>query len=84
MPAVIKPGAPINMQFLKYTNMQGTEETRVILVCKERELPHNFSTFMSEIFAHIFVHLRKIPFSLISYLTELVKISGGGGLDGSL
>ena len=39
---------------------------------------------MSEMFAHIFVHLRKISFSLISDLTELVKISGGGGLDGSL
>ena len=35
MPAVIKvKGAPINMQFLKYTNMQGTKETRVILDCK--------------------------------------------------
>ena len=41
---------------------------------------------MSEMFAKIFVHnfLRKMSFSLISYLTELVKISGGGGLDGSL
>lgn len=64
--------------------MQGTKETRVILALKERELSHNFSTFMSEIFAHIYVHLRKISFSLISYLTELVKISGGGGLDGNL
>ena len=64
--------------------MQGTKETRVILALKERELSRNFSTFMSEIFAHIYVHLRKISFSLISYLTELVKISGGGGLDGNL
>lgn len=64
--------------------MQGTKETRVILALKEREQSHNFSTFMSEIFAHIYVHLRKISFSLISYLTELVKISGGGGLDGNL
>lgn len=39
---------------------------------------------MSEMFAKVFVHLRKMSFSLISYLTELVKISGGGGLDGSL
>ena len=76
-------GAPI-CNFENTQICKGQQKQESFLLAKEREPPHNFSTFMSEIFAHIFVHLRKIPFSLISYLTELVKISGGGGLDGNL
>jgi len=65
--------------------MQGTKETRVILACKGKgaiiTLVH-----LCQKFLHIYlsIFLRKISFSLISYLTELVKISDGGGLDGNL